>query len=87
MARTPPWREAKRRLSAPEASRGRPAGLVASLQRSDDTLLDVVDNLLYKGVMIDGQVILSLAEVDLIYLRLAVLLSAAERMLGPRDRR
>ncbi|HSL23038.1 MAG TPA: gas vesicle protein [Vicinamibacterales bacterium] len=87
MARTPAWREARRRLSAPEASRGRPGRLVASLQHADDTLLDVVDNLLYKGVMIDGEVILSLAEVDLVYLRLAVLLSAAERMLGQRNRR
>lgn len=88
MPRTPAWRTATRRLSAPEASREpRQRGLSASLQRTDATLLDVVDNLLNKGVMVDAELILALANVDLVYLRLSVLLAGAERVLGPSFRR
>ena len=47
----------------------------------DSTLLDLIDNLLNKGVVVNGDVILSVADVDLIYLRLGVLLCAADRIL------
>ena len=53
----------------------------------DASLLDVVDHLLTKGVVISGDVVLALADVDLVYLRLAVLLCAADRLAGPRRRR
>lgn len=85
MPRSPAWRKAQRRLSAPEASRG--GHTLAAVLEPEDTLLDVVDNLLNKGVMINGELILSLADVDLIYLRLSLLLSAADRLLGPPPRR
>lgn len=42
----------------------------------------MVDNLLNKGVVLDGEVVLALADVDLIYLKLSVLLSAADRVLA-----
>jgi len=45
------------------------------------TLLDLVDNLLNKGVMANGDVTLGVAGVDLIYLRLSALLCAADRVL------
>jgi hypothetical protein len=48
----------------------------------DTSLLDVVDNLLNKGVVLQGDVVLALADVDLVYLRLSVLLCAADRALG-----
>ena len=50
---------------------------------SDDeaTLLDVVDNALTKGVVLTGDVTIALANVDLIYLRLSLLLCAADRVL------
>jgi gas vesicle protein GvpA/GvpJ/GvpM family len=51
------------------------------LDEADASLLDLVDNVLTKGVVIDGEVILGLAGVDLIYLRLGVLLCAADRIL------
>ncbi len=84
MARSPAWRKAQRRLSAPEASRG--GRTLSRILEPEDTLLDVVDNLLNKGVMVNGELILGLADVDLVYLRLSLLLSAADRVLEPAPR-
>ena len=53
---------------------------------SDASLLDVVDHVLTKGVVVSGDVVLALADVDLVYLRLSALLCAADR-LTPRKRR
>jgi hypothetical protein len=50
------------------------------LETSDDSLLDLVDNLLNRGVMISGEVMLGLAGVDLVYLRLQAMLCAADRV-------
>lgn len=47
----------------------------------DASLLDIVDNLLNKGVVLTGDITLALAHVDLVYLRLSLLLSAADRVL------
>jgi gas vesicle structural protein len=47
----------------------------------ESTLLDLLDNLLTKGVMANGDVTLGVAGIDLIYLRLATLLCAADRVL------
>jgi hypothetical protein len=54
------------------------------LDAPESTLLDLLDNLLNKGVMANGDVTLGVAGVDLIYLRLSALLCAADRVL-PRD--
>lgn len=54
------------------------------LDEGGQTLLDVVDNLLNRGVIVNGEVFFGLAGVDLIYLRLSVLLCAADRLLGRR---
>jgi hypothetical protein len=51
------------------------------LQPPDTSLLDVLDHLLDKGVVADGEVTLGVAGVDLIYLRLAAILCAADRVL------
>jgi Gas vesicle protein len=51
------------------------------IDQSDSSLLDVIDNLLNRGVVVNADIILALAEVDLIYLRLSALLCAADRML------
>ena len=56
----------------------------ALLGETDASLLDLVDNVLTKGVVIDGEIILGLAGVDLIYLRLGVILCAADRILKGR---
>jgi hypothetical protein len=57
------------------------AGLLDSPNQS---LLDVVDSLLDKGVVLDGELVLGLADVDLVYLRLSALLVAADRVLPPK---
>jgi len=51
------------------------------LDAPESTLLDLLDNLLNKGVMANGDVTLGVAGVDLIYLRLSALLCAADRVL------
>jgi hypothetical protein len=54
---------------------------------SEDSLLDVLDNLLSKGVVLNADLILALANVDLVYVRLSALLVAADRLLPPDDGR
>jgi hypothetical protein len=53
------------------------------LAQGDSSLLELVDHVLNKGVMITGDVVLSIAKVDLVYLRLSALLCAADRVLPP----
>ena len=48
----------------------------------DTTLLDLLDRLLNKGVVLKGDVVLGVAGVDLVYLQLSALLSAIDRILG-----
>jgi len=59
----------------------RPLDTRTLLDEADASLLDLVDNILTKGVVIDGEVMLGLAGVDLIYLRLGVILCAADRVI------
>jgi hypothetical protein len=56
----------------------------AVLATTDESLLDLIDNLLNRGVVITGEVMLGLAGVDLVYLRLQAVLCAADRV-QPRD--
>ena len=56
------------------------------LDAPESTLLDLLDNLLNKGVMANGDVTLGVAGIDLIYLRLSALLCAADRVLPTSSR-
>ena len=49
------------------------------------SLLDIVDNVLNKGVVLTGDVTVGLAQIDLVYARLSVLLCAADRVLPTED--
>jgi len=51
-----------------------------TVKSKDVTLLEVLDRVLDKGVIIAGDIVLSVADVDLIYLGLKVLLSSVETM-------
>ena len=51
----------------------------------DASLLDIVDNVLNKGVVLSGDITIALAQVDLIYARLSLLLCAADRILPAED--
>ena len=55
------------------------------LGTEDQSLLDVVDNLLNKGVVLSGDVTIALANVDLVYARLSLLLAGADRVLPGED--
>ena len=70
----------------PRASRAR--AIIESdedvLEGHDASLLDILDNVLTKGVVVTADLVLGVADVDLIYLRLSAILCAADRVLGPR---
>jgi hypothetical protein len=57
----------------------------AILGEHDASLLDIVDNVLNKGVVLSGDLTIGLAQVDLIYARLSLLLCAADRVLPNED--
>jgi hypothetical protein len=50
------------------------------LEPPESTMLDLIDELLEKGVMATGDLTIGVANVDLIYLRLSSLLCAADRL-------
>lgn len=45
------------------------------------TLLDILDSILYKGVVVKGNLILSIADIDLVYIDLCLLVTAVESVL------
>ena len=56
------------------------------LTTADASLLDIVDNLLNKGVVLTGDVVIGLAGIDLVYVRLSALLCAADRIVESKER-
>ena len=71
---------AKRRRLAGSAAQQKT--IAESILSSDEaSLLDIVDNVLNKGVVLTGDVTIGLAQIDLVYARLSVLLCAADRVL------
>ncbi len=54
------------------------------IDQSETSLVDVIDNLLNRGVVLNADIILALADVDLVYVRLSALLCAADRVLPGR---
>jgi hypothetical protein len=46
----------------------------------DVTLLEILDRVLNKGVVISGDLVISVADIDLVYLGLKLLLSSVETM-------
>jgi gas vesicle structural protein len=57
-----------------------PRKVARIIDDSDSSLLDVIDSLLNKGVVLNADLILALADVDLVYVRLSALLCAADRI-------
>ena len=55
------------------------------LDAPDATVLDLLDNMLNKGVMLNADLTLGVAGIDLIYLRLSALLAAYDRVFGESD--
>jgi hypothetical protein len=57
------------------------------LNAEDTSLLELVDRLLNKGVVLAGQATISVAGIDLIYLGLNVVLAAVETIDKAQERR
>lgn len=70
----------RRRRRARASTRARKSSPRPPLVQSQ-SLLDVVDTLIDKGLALDAEVVLGLANIDLIYLRVGALLAAADRVL------
>jgi hypothetical protein len=49
-------------------------------QSKDITILELLDRVLNKGVILTGDVVISVADVDLVYLGIKLLLSSVETM-------
>jgi Gas vesicle protein len=77
-----PFRPAARPPKAQHATRQ----IAHIVDERESSLIDLIDNLLAKGVMINADLILALANVDLVYIRLSALLCAADRVLPGRAR-
>ena len=83
-------------MIAPEAGERRPRRARASTRArknlprpplvKSQSLLDVVDTLIDKGLALDAEVVLGLANIDLVYLRVGALLAAADRVLDTKSR-
>jgi hypothetical protein len=56
---------------------------MSNISLEEESLLDLVDHVLTKGVVIHGDLVLGVADIDLVYLRLSAVLCAADRVLGP----
>jgi hypothetical protein len=75
-------RQRSRRVST-RAKKNSPRPPLATSQ----SLLDVVDTLIDKGLAVDAEVVLGLANIDLVYLRVGALLAAADRVLATKPGR
>jgi hypothetical protein len=69
----------------PRTARRAPTESAQVLGEPDASLLDIVDNVLNKGVVLSGDLTIGLAQVDLIYARVSLLLCAADRVLAGED--
>lgn len=52
---------------------------------AESSLLELVDHLLDKGVVLTGDLMLGLCDVDLVYVRLSLVLGAADRLFPRGD--
>jgi len=76
---------ARRRRRARASARAKQTPRHGALEPvRSQSLLDVVDNLIDKGLALDAEVVLGLADIDLIYLRAGALVVAADRVF-PRN--
>ena len=77
----PPVPKTKTRAASPIRPRPSRAQVAQIIDDDEKSLVDVIDSLLNQGVMLNADVVLALANVDLVYLRLSALLCAADRIL------
>ena len=56
------------------------------LEQKDIALIDILDVILDKGIAIKGDLLISIAGIDLVYLDLRVLISSVETLISSHDR-
>jgi len=66
-----------------DASRFDSIQLFTNRDNTSASLLDLIDNVLNRGVVLKGELLLGVANVDLVYAELSVLLAAVDRVFGP----
>jgi hypothetical protein len=76
--RAPAQTEGRALPASPVAEATRPEQTI--IEHADQSLLEIIDHVLNKGVLVKGEVFLGVAGVDLIYLRVSALLCAADRV-------
>jgi gas vesicle structural protein len=55
--------------------------LNAGDSEQQSSLLDVLDNVLNRGAVLNGDIVLGVANVDLVYVKLSVLLAAVDKVI------
>jgi gas vesicle structural protein len=78
---------ARRKQGKPSRDWLFPTAAIQVESEPDASLLDVVDSVLNKGAVVNGELILGVANVDLIYAKLSVLLGALDRITKHEDPR
>lgn len=63
-----------------------PKAVLHEGSEDQSSLLDVVDSILNKGAVVNGDLILGVANVDLVYAKLSVLIAALDRIMKPGGR-
>ena len=71
----------------PERHRGCPVSSRSPVTRQSVTLLELVDRVLDKGVVLKGDITLAVADVDLIRVELQALLASVDRLERGPDQR
>lgn len=56
-----------------------------TLRGQDVTLLDILDVVLDKGVALRGELVISIANIDLVYLDLRLLITSVEKLVQQRE--
>ena len=80
----PPRRDHPRLAASPRRPRPPKRQVAQIIDDGERTLVDVLDSLLNQGVVLNADLILALADVDLVYVRLSALLCAADRVMPRR---
>lgn len=70
--------------ASPQRARPPKRQVAQIIDSGEKSLVDVLDSLLNQGVVLNADLILALADVDLVYVRLSALLCAADRVMKPR---
>jgi hypothetical protein len=69
----------------PIASVERPTARVGPSRERDVTLLDLLDRLLAGGVVVQGEIMLAAADIDLVHVGLNLVVASVDTLAGGRD--